>query len=234
MIHKKCVAIIQARLNSSRLPLKGLLCLKENPIIDWVITRISKSTKLDQIIVALPDTKIDNILANHLEQKGINYIQGPEDDVLSRFILASKKTNADLIIRICADNPLIWHVAIDRLIDFYQNNKCDYSYNHIPKNNLWPDGLGAEIISRDLLEEIHLKAKEQNEREHCLNYIWHNNSKYCIKTFDPIEKWLCRPDLKLDIDTKEDFVFLSEKAININMDAKEIIAAFDFNNNIDY
>lgn len=218
------IAIVQSRLGSTRLPLKAFLQLHGVALIDWVLSRLKMARSLDGIIVAVPDTELDGLLLKYLRERGTACITGPEDDVLERFLLAAKKTDAGEIVRVCADNPLIWGEAVDRLADFYQNGECDYAYNHIPRNNLWPDGLGAEIISRDLLEEIGQKARLPSQREHCLNYIWDNATQYRIATFNPAEKWLQRPDLKLDVDTTEDFLRLASRPIAPEIQATEIVA----------
>lgn len=220
------VAIIQARLGSSRLPLKSLLALRDYPIIDWICKRLSRSRLLSQIIVAIPHTSLDEILGQHLQRRGIPFMTGSESDVLSRFTKAAEITNADFIVRICADNPLVWWEAIDRLIEFYLSHSFDYAYNHVPRLNLWPDGLGAEIISRQVLIELDSCAKLKSQREHCLNYIWDNPAKFRIGTFDPTEMWLRRPYLKLDIDTVEDFRKLSLKNLNLDMNARDIVNTF--------
>lgn len=223
---KKIVAIVQARMGSSRLPLKSLLNLRGLPVIDWVADRAAKAARLTELIVAIPDTPLDKTLADHLERRGIACIKGPENDVLKRFCIASRATGADYVVRICADNPLIWWQAIDDLIDFYEASALDYAYNHIPLDNCWPDGLGAEIISAPLLLELDQSASEPAQREHCLNYIRDNPGKFRIGTFNPSYEWLARPDLKLDLDTVEDYKRLATAAISPESGAREIITAF--------
>ena len=150
----KTVAIIQARMGSSRLPNKMLLYLHGYPICEWVYKRVKMSKKIDQIIFALPDTEDNHVLARYLESIGADVFRGSENNLVDRYYRAAKLTSANEIIRICADNPLICASEIDRLIDFYREDKCDYAYNHIPKGNKYPDGLGAEICSMDLLKII--------------------------------------------------------------------------------
>lgn len=226
----RVVAIVQARLGSTRLPLKSLLCLRGYPIVDWVAERLSKAKELDQVLFAIPDTELDRVLADHLERKGIACIRGSENDVLDRFCKAALLSNADIIVRVCADNPLISPEAVDRLISFFKNTGPDYAYNHIPRGNLWPDGLGAEIVSRHTLEYIDRKAHASSQREHCFNYIWDNPEEWKIATFDPHEEWLQRPNLKLDIDSKEDFQKIARLNINPDIKLKELIQACDNNN----
>ena len=222
-----CVAIVQARLGSSRLPLKSLLCLRDLPIIDWVLQRLSKARRIDQIVVAIPDTSLDRVLCEHLTRRGVHCVMGEENDVLARFLRAAKTTDCSHIVRVCADNPLISGEAVDSLVDHYSQTECDYAYNHIPRNNLWPDGLGAEILPRELLEELNSKATEPSQREHCLNYIWDHTQDFRISTFDPKEPCLRRPDIKLDIDRPEDFERLSLLPLSPDMDCQSIIRAVD-------
>lgn len=227
MSKDKVTAIIQARLGSSRLPLKSLLCLENLPIIDWVATRAKKAALIDKVIVALPDTELDSILLKHLKARGITCHTGSETDVLGRVCKTASAFSANIVIRICADNPLIDAEALDNLVEFYRETKPDYAYNHIPRNNSWPDGLGAEILSFDLLREINNLATLPAQREHCMNYIWDNAENYAIATFNPGQKYLQRPDIKLDVDSVEDFKRLSSLNPRPEMKAHEIVEAWD-------
>lgn len=220
---QRVVAIVQARLGSSRLPLKSLLCLRGSPLVDWVARRLSKAKELDQLLFAIPDTELDLLLADHLGRNNIAYIRGPENDVLERFRQAARLSKADIIVRVCADNPLVSPEAVDRLVRFFKNILPDYAYNHIPRGNLWPDGLGAEIVSRQTLEHIAKKAATASQREHCFNYIWDNPEDFKIATFDPDEAWLRRPDLKLDIDSREDFQKIASLKISPDVKLEELI-----------
>lgn len=229
----RVAAIVQARLGSSRLPLKSLVSLRGLPLIDWVVRRVAQSRRLDAIVVAVPDTRLDQALYQHLLASGTACVTGPEDDVLARFVLAARMADADVIVRVCADNPLIWGEAIDRLIDFYERTSCDYAWNHIPRDNLWPDGLGAEIVPARLLRRLDSEATLPSQREHCFNYIWDHRDQFHMATFDPAEKWLQRPDVRLDIDTPADYGRLAGMSITPEMDARAIIAAWDAHNRQD-
>ncbi len=222
----KRVGIIQARLGSTRLPLKMLLSLHGKPIIEWVVTRVQKSQLLDDVIVAIPNTEDNNALAKYLEELNIKIYRGSEGDVLNRFYGAAQECNATHIIRICADNPLIDGTEIDNLIKFYEKEKPDYAYNHIPINNNYPDGLGAEIISFELLKSMHDKAKEQRHREHCLSYITDNANIFDIKTFDPLNESLFHPELKFDVDTFGDYEKLAMADISITMSSQDLVNLF--------
>lgn len=223
---EKTVVLIQARLGSSRLPLKSLLCLRGLPLIDWIVQRVSTATRVDQLVVAIPDTPLDDVLAEHLHRRDIPYYRGSENDVLQRFCAAARAHNARQIVRVCADNPLVSGEAIDQLLEFYALGDVDYAYNHIPRNNLWPDGLGAETLSMALLEELDRKAHLPQHREHCLSYLWDNAQDYKIATFDPADPALRRPELKLDMDTKDDFRTLALLPIFPTMSMCDIVGLF--------
>ena len=216
------VAIIQARMGSARLPNKMMLHLHGYPVCEWVYRRVRQSKSIDEVVFALPNTKDNDTLAFYLESLSANVFRGSEADLVERFYLAAKHYSADRIVRVCGDNPLICASEIDRLVCFFESNLCSYAYNHIPKDSLYPDGLGAEICSFRLLSEIHHKAQTPLQREHLFNTIWDNNDFYSIKTFDP-DKGLAHPNLKLDIDTMDDYKRLLQKSYRINMSALEVI-----------
>lgn len=222
----KVIGIIQARMGSSRLPNKMMLSLHGKPIIEWVVKRVQKSKLLDDIIVAIPNDKKNDILEKYLKKLNVKTFRGNENNVLNRFYETVKDKNASHIVRICADNPLICGREIDNLINFYKNNKCDYAYNHIPKNNKYPDGLGAEIISFDLLKYMNEIVTEECHKEHSMSYIWDNKDKFNIKTFDPLDERLYHPELKFDIDTFDDYYKLSMKDFSIDVEPVELIKIF--------
>jgi len=222
----KTVAIIQARLGSTRLPYKMMLSLHGKPIIEWVIRRVKNSKLLDDIVVAIPISEDNDVLAKYITELGVNVYRGSESNVLNRFYESVKDKDATHIVRICADNPLIDGNEIDNLIKHYQANSCDYAYNHIPKDNLYPDGLGAEIISFDLLKYMNEVVTSQHHKEHCLSYIWDNKDKFIIKTFDPLDQELHHPQMKFDVDTFDDYHKLAMRDFTIDVSSKELIKIF--------
>lgn len=222
----KTVAIIQARMGATRLPNKMMLHLHGYPVIEWVVRRVKRAQKLDQVVVAIPDTEKDNILQFYLEKIGALVFRGSENDVLERFYQAAKFHKADNIVRVCADNPLISATEIDNLIEFFFQNNCDYAYNHIPLNNKYPDGLGAEIVPFSILEKIYSNAKSERNREHIFTYITDNTKRFSIKTFDPSDPNIAFPEIKLDMDNYQDYNKFLSIDLNINMSASEIVASF--------
>ena len=154
----------------------------------------------------------------------LEIILGNEFDVLSRLYNAALESNADQVVRICADSPLISACEVDRLIHFFQTSECDYAYNHIPIGNRYPDGFGAEITSFEVLKLVHKEATRLEHREHVFSYIWDQQDRFLIATFDPDDRRLFHPELKLDVDTLEDFKRLERFNVHIDMEAHEIIS----------
>ncbi len=226
----KIVALIQARLGSTRLPYKMMLSLHGHPVVRWVYERTKKSKKIDDVVVAIPASEDNDVLATYLQNVGANIFRGEESDVLGRFYHAAKLAKATHIVRICADNPLVCHEAIDDLVDFYFEHQCDYAYNHIPVGNNYPDGLGAEIISFELLKTMHKNAKSASQREHCMNYIRDNSELFRIKTFNPKDARIARPYMRFDIDTFEDYRKLCLAPIDLHISSTQLVQLFEGNN----
>jgi spore coat polysaccharide biosynthesis protein SpsF len=222
----KTIAIIQARLGSTRLPFKMMLSLHGMPIIEWVVKRVQQATLLDDIIVAIPISEENDILAAYLHKLGVKTFRGDESDVLKRFYDAAKNENASSIVRICADNPLIDASEIDNLIKYYKKYPCDYAYNHIPRNNRYPDGIGAEIIPFSLLEKLHETVTSQHHKEHCLSYIYDNHAQFVIRTFDPPDPLLHHPEMRFDIDTFDDYYRLATRPIYLEISSNNLIQIF--------
>ena len=223
---KNIVAIVQARMGASRLPSKMMLWLHGYPIIEWVRQRVKQSRTIDTLVFAVPDTPLDQVLATYLEQKGEDVFRGDEQDVLGRFFGAAKESKATHIVRVCADNPLVSPEEIDNLVEFYFSQPCDYAYNHIPRNNAYPDGLGAEMVSMELLGILHQKATLASHREHIFNFIWDNSDEFSIKTLDPPNPLIGYPEVRLDIDTPEDYSKFLSVPMDIEMGSEEIVALF--------
>jgi len=209
-------------MGSNRLPGKMLINLHGYPIIEWINRRLA-AIKNIKVVFAIPDSKENDILSNYLLKLGSEVFRGSENDLVDRFFNVTKKFNPKKVIRVCGDNPLVCPEAIKLLIDFFNCHQCDYAYNHIPVNNNWPDGLGAEICNSSLIEEIFYNSNIDDHREHIFNFIWANSDKYSIKTFDaPLE--VANPSIKLDIDTFEDYSNLMSKPYHIDITSSEIVS----------
>lgn len=200
----KTVGIIQARMSSSRLPGKMMMDLCGYPVIQWVIERCQRSRFLDTLILATTVNIEDDCLCTVAAQLGIPVYRGDVDDVLMRFINAAQQYEADVVVRICADNPLVAAGEIDRLVRFVRSKKPDYAFNHVPADgNNYPDGLGAEAVPTGVLEKIARMTNEKKYREHVTLYLREHAHTFNILTF-PCPPPYNHPLMKLDIDTIDD------------------------------
>lgn len=223
----KILIIIQARMGSKRLPGKMILKLNNHCILEWVIKRIKQIKNKAHIIIATTKEKKDDKICKIAKKNKIKFFRGPTNDVLKRFYLAAKKFKPKFVVRVCADNPFIDSGEIDLLINKFKSKSNDYACNHNNKlNSLYADGFGAEIFTFKSLEKINIKAIKKSQREHVTKYIWDNKKKFKIYSI-PAKKMLAYPNLKFDINTKKDLIFMNsfvkKNAISISTKAKDII-----------
>lgn len=202
------VAIIQARMGSSRFPGKMLSPLGPLPILEWVLRRVKQARTLDNVVLATSDRAADEGLADLARANGVAVFRGSETDVLARFAGAAKEAGASVVVRICADNPFVDPGEIDRLVTYFTGSSCDYACNHQDRlGSRYADGLGAEILSASLLESVAVKATEARHREHVTVYLWEHASQYKLcAVAAPAE--LAFPELRFDIDTPGDLATL--------------------------
>jgi len=217
--------IVQARIGSSRIEKKMMQNLKGYPIIYWVYYRLLKVKKADLIVYALPDNSNNDELSSYLKGLGANIYRGNENNVLERYYGALRHFNINTMVRVCADNPLVSSYEVDRLISFFNKNECDYAFNHVPRNNNYPDGLGAEICSFNLIENMMHEPLNESHKEHIFNFIWDKQSRYKIRTFDSGYS-LEAEKIKLDIDTIDDLCHLESLPISLDISPVEIINLF--------
>ncbi len=220
------IAFVQARMGSKRFPGKMTKKLGEFTLLEWVLIRLKKSKLLNQIILTTSTNKENDELISYAKKLNIDFFRGEENNVLNRFTEASLKYKPINVIRVCGDNPFIDGNEIDKLINFFQMNSCDYAFNHLNKlNSNYADGFGAEITSFEILIRLNKVAKDNDDREHIFNYIWKNQTKFRIKPLKA-NRELAYPNLKFDIDTEEDFQKINNlvnKGVRLDSKASDII-----------
>ena len=199
----KVVAIIQARMGSTRLPGKVMKKILGKPVILWDLDRVSISKLIDEIVIAIPYGKENGVIVDTIKEYNDKIIitKGSEDDVLDRYYQAAVQTNADVVVRITSDCPLIDPVVIDQVIKHFLDNDCDYC-----SNLQYPNGLGAEVFSFNSLKKAHIAAKKDYEKEHVTAYIYENPSTFRLCN---ISNDINLTHLRWTLDTKEDFEFIN-------------------------
>ena len=204
----KIGAIIQARTSSTRLPGKvlkklpyasGITCLEQ------VIRRLKKSKKLNEIIIATTKDIEDNQIINIAKKEDIKYFRGSKENVLSRYYFAAKENDIDIIVRITSDCPCIDADITDLTIDDHINKMADYTANSLIRT--YPHGLDVEVFNFNVLEEAYKNATKDYEKEHVTPYINRNPQIFKINIIKA-PKELYTPDIRITLDTEEDYALL--------------------------
>ena len=193
------IAIVQARMGSERLPGKSLKKICGIPMLEHIINRISTSRKIHNIIIATSDNVKDHPIINLSRKLSIPYYAGSEDDVLNRFIGAAESVSADVVVRICGDNPLIDISYLDKMINSHLSKKAEYTYNCSPI----PIGTAGEVINFDVLKKLKSIAKDKRYREHVTTYILDHLDEFNVNCTKP-PLYLEGKTFRFTVDTEED------------------------------
>jgi len=170
----KIVALVQARMGSTRLPGKVLKSIVNKPMIELLLTRLSQSSELDEIVVAASEEVQNDKLQSVVESLGYQCTRGSEKDVLNRFYESAKLLKADVIVRITGDCPLVDSGLVDKCIQGHKNSKVDYFSNIDPAT--YPDGLDVEVMSFASIERANNETDSDFDREHVTPYIRNSDS----------------------------------------------------------
>ena len=169
------VAILQARMSSSRLPGKVLAEVRGRPMIAQQIDRLRRAETLDRLVVATSTDASDDPLAALCEDMGIDVHRGSLTDVLDRYYQAAKRWRADTVVRLTGDCPLVDPAVIDALVTFYHDGGYDYASNAVTRT--FPKGLDAEVFSFAALEAAWTEAVLPSHREHVTRFFYLNEDK---------------------------------------------------------
>ena len=165
----KTLAIVQARMGSTRFPNKVMRTIAGVPMIELLLGRLSKSKRIDLIILATTSDLRNQVMVDHVRKLGYDVFQGSESDVLDRYYQAAKPHQPDTVVRITGDCPLIDSSLVDQTITAYETQGVDFLSNaHIPT---FPDGLDTAVFSFSALERARQGATSNYDREHVVTYI---------------------------------------------------------------
>ena len=197
------LAILQARMSSTRLPGKVMRPLLGVPMIGRQIERLQRCKRVDNLVVATSSNTEDDGLTSYVAGLGLEVHRGSLDDVLGRFRGAMEKWPATHVVRLTADCPLADWVVIDDCIRLHEDEGADYTSNAIVRT--FPKGLDVEVISVGALEAAASEAREPPEREHVTPFIRERPDRFRLAC-------LTQPrdlgDLWWTVDRPEDFAFV--------------------------
>jgi len=170
----KIVALVQARIGSTRLPGKVLKTIVGRSMIELLLTRLAESKELNEIVVATSEEVQNDKLQSLVESLGYQCTRGSEKNVLNRFYESAKSVDADIVVRITGDCPLVDPALVDRCIKGYKNSNVDYFSNVDPAT--YPDGLDIEVMSFESIERANNETDSEFDREHVTPYIRNSDS----------------------------------------------------------
>jgi spore coat polysaccharide biosynthesis protein SpsF (cytidylyltransferase family) len=201
------VVITQARVGSTRFPGKIMKEILGKKVLIHDLDRIKEMKTINKIVVATTDLEKDDSIINTVKKynKNIGIYRGSEDDVLDRYYKAAKEFNANVIVRITSDCPLIDPNISDLVVETFLENKCDYCCNNMPRT--YPHGLDTEVFSFEALERAWREARKSYEREHVTPYIRESPDKFKIIN---VRNNVDLSNLRWTLDYPEDFEFITE------------------------
>ena len=204
------IAIIQARTGSTRLPNKIFSKLSGFSLLSHVVDRLKPSKEINKIVIATTTSIKDNSVEEWCIENCIDYFRGSEENVLKRYYDAAKKFNAEIIIRITADDPFKDYRIIDKAIKILKENNYDFVCNNSPVS--FPEGLDVEVLTMKALSRSFINSTSTFEQEHVTQYI-HRNKNF-FKIFN-IKNDKDLSSYRWTIDTEEDYLFAKEVYQNL-------------------
>ena len=201
MVMRDFSVIVQARVNSKRLPGKIFYKIGKSNILQILIYRLKKSKKVKKIIFATSTKLADNKIVNFCKKNNIDYFRGPEKNVALRYLLTAKKFNVKNIIRITSDCPLVDASLIDKMIKIFKKKNVNYLSNTNPPT--FPDGFDIEIFKTKAFEKKFKKKLLPYHKEHVTTYLRKYEKKnYNFKNPEDLSR------VRLTLDYKKDLNFL--------------------------
>ena len=201
--------IVQARMNSSRLPRKVLKIVLGKTLLEYQLERLNRVVNVDKIIVATTDQSIDDSIVELCDRLSTPTYRGSESDVLRRYAEAAQMYGSSTIVRITSDCPLIDPALIDRTIDFYKESTFDYVSTD---NDVYPRGMNVEVFSKTMLDIANNKALKSADREHVTPYFYQHPELFSIGTYTEA---IQASQYRLTVDTPEDFQLIQVLLENI-------------------
>jgi spore coat polysaccharide biosynthesis protein SpsF len=214
----KTVIIIQTRMTSTRLPGKVLMDVAGHPMLAQQLRRVKACRETDEIVVATTTNKTDDPVVALAEKEGVRWFRGSEDDVLGRYAGAAREANADVVVRITSDCPLIDPGMSDRVVGELKRHAgdCDYAHNIAPRT--YPRGLDTEAFFRDTLERLHRLSSSPAAREHVTHFLLEERPElFVTRSVADTED---NSDLRWTVDTAADLAMVRKIYDDLGLDAR--------------
>lgn len=216
-------------MTSTRLPGKVLMPLAGKPNLERLVERLRRSAYVDDIVIATTTNSPDDAIVACAEQIGCKAWRGSEDDVLLRVLEAAQSVEADLIVEITGDCPLVDWRHVDHLIELYEDGGYDYVANNMERT--FPRGFDAQVFSVKTLAEVNSLTSDPVDHEHVSLYIYNHPERYKLFNW-AAEGKVARKELRVTLDTEQDYELLNtvfEKLLPLNEDfsAEDVVDLFN-------
>lgn len=198
------VAIVQARMGSSRLPGKVLMDIEGRTMLERVLERTSRAATLNGVVVATTTEASDDPVAALAARRGWHIFRGSQDDVLGRYVEAARRFDADVIVRVTSDCPLIDPDVLDAVVRARADRRADYCSNALARRT-FPRGLDVESVTRAALERAHVEASAPHEREHVTPYVYGHPDRFVLTGVESSED---ESRHRWTVDTPEDLALV--------------------------
>jgi spore coat polysaccharide biosynthesis protein SpsF len=176
----KIVIISQARMASTRLPGKVMRKVLGKPLLQHQIERLRSVPVASNVVIATSENELDDVIVNLCNRLGCTVCRGSEDDVLGRYYHAAKSQNADVVVRVTSDCPLIDPLVVEQVSKFYLRHVNEYDFVSNTVKRTYPRGMDTEVFSMRVLEEAFREARLEYEREHVTPFIYTRPERYRI------------------------------------------------------
>ena len=229
MPEPRVVAIIQARIGSSRLPGKVLADLGGRPVLEWMLRRAGRAQRIHAVVVATTVSAEDDAVAEFCAAGGYAFSRGSVYDVLDRYYAAAQAHHADVIVRLTGDCPLIDPALLDSNLEafFAADPPLDFAANRLPGDRTVPIGLDAEYCTFTALETAWKEANQPHQREHVMPFFYEHPERFHIQHIRH------EPDYgqhRWTVDTPEDLELLRAIVSHFDGDTfgwEEVLPLFD-------
>lgn len=203
----KICLVAQARMRSERLPGKVMKEVLRKPLLEYELERLCRVRTANEVLVATTQRSEDQPIADLCGKLSVLCFRGSEEDVLGRYYETAQWRNADAVIRVTADCPLIDPGVVDRVVGFYRDYAGQYDYVSNTLQRTFPRGMDCEVFGFRALEEAFLEARSQNDREHVTPFIYKHPGRYRLGpvTYDRDES-----HRRWTVDTAEDFELIEK------------------------
>lgn len=221
------VTVVQARTGSTRLPGKVLLPLAGSPALAVQLRRLSVSRLAGTVVVATTERVADDAIVELAGREGVPVFRGSETDLVDRHLRAGLAFDAEVVVKIPSDCPLIDPAVVDRVIGTYLDSpdRFDFVSNLHPPT--WPDGQDVEVIPMEILATIDREAQASWEREHTTPYVWERPERFRIGNVSWDRD--CSRSHRLTLDYAEDAALIEAVLIALGPDrpVEEVVAYLD-------